>query len=235
VAAVDAAQLEGGPDALRRTRAGRWKMLALLLVCAAPVLASYISYYFVRPAQQRNFGELIAHQPPLPDVTAHTLDGQAQPLRALAGQWLLISVGGGACDSACENHLYLQRQLRESLGREKERLDWVWLISDAAAVPARLHPALAQATVLRVPQATLHGWLRAGAGHDLPDHLYIVDPPGRWMMRWPAHLDKNGAARAKRDLERLLRASASWDRPGRVSANADDFPPPPLSHSSATP
>jgi len=54
-------------------------------------------------------------------------------------------------------------------------------------------------------------------------------------MRWPAHLDKNGAARAKRDLERLLRASASWDRPGRVPANADDFPPPPFSHSSATP
>jgi len=28
-------------------------------------------------------------------------------------------------------------------------------------------------------------------------------------------MDTAGAARAKRDLERLLRASASWDEPGR--------------------
>jgi hypothetical protein len=35
------------------------------------------------------------------------------------------------------------------------------------------------------------------------------------MMRFPAALDMAGAARAKRDLERVLRASASWDKAGR--------------------
>ena len=35
------------------------------------------------------------------------------------------------------------------------------------------------------------------------------------MMRMPASLDKAEAGKAKRDLERLLRASASWDEPGR--------------------
>jgi len=222
VAPLQAAQL----DAARRTRWGRCKMLGLLLVCAAPVLASYLSYYFVRPTQQRNFGELIAHQPMLPAAVAYTLQGQAQRLDALAGQWLLLSVAGGACDSACENHLYLQRQLRESLGREKERLDWVWLIPDAAPVPERLRPALAQATVLRLDAAALHAWLQAGAGQDVPDHLYLVDPFGRWMLRWPPHLDASGAARAKRDIERLLRASASWDRPGRAAQpGASAIPP----------
>jgi hypothetical protein len=38
---------------------------------------------------------------------------------------------------------------------------------------------------------------------------------GNWMMRFPAQLDLAGAAKAKRDLERLLRASASWDNAGR--------------------
>jgi hypothetical protein len=28
-------------------------------------------------------------------------------------------------------------------------------------------------------------------------------------------MDATGAAKAKKDLERLLRASASWDEPGR--------------------
>ena len=33
----------------RRTRAGRWKMLLVLVLCAAPVVASYLAYYVVRP------------------------------------------------------------------------------------------------------------------------------------------------------------------------------------------
>ncbi|MGH8847698.1 MAG: hypothetical protein ACREXQ_10740, partial [Polaromonas sp.] len=44
------------------TTAGRWKMLAVLLVCAAPVIASYFTYYVVRPEGRRNFGELIDPQ-----------------------------------------------------------------------------------------------------------------------------------------------------------------------------
>jgi len=35
------------------------------------------------------------------------------------------------------------------------------------------------------------------------------------MMRFPAAMDTRGAAKAKRDLERLLRASAAWDQAGR--------------------
>jgi hypothetical protein len=35
------------------------------------------------------------------------------------------------------------------------------------------------------------------------------------MMRFPAGLDLKGAAKAKRDIERVLRASSSWDEAGR--------------------
>jgi hypothetical protein len=35
------------------------------------------------------------------------------------------------------------------------------------------------------------------------------------MMRFPALMDASGAGKAKRDLERLLRASSSWDDAGR--------------------
>jgi hypothetical protein len=110
------------------TVAGRWKMLAVLLVCAAPVIASYFTYYVVRPEGRRNFGELIDPQRPLPPLATRALDGRAGTLTALKDQWLLISVAGGACDARCEQNLYFQRQLRESLGKEKERLDRVWLV-----------------------------------------------------------------------------------------------------------
>lgn len=197
------------------TTAGRWKMLAVLLVCAAPVVASYFTYYVIRPEGRRNYGELVDPQRPIPALPTVTLDGKPGQLTALKDQWLLVSVASGACEAACEQHLYFQRQLRESLGKEKERLDRVWLVSDSAPVNARLMPALTGSTVLRVPAAALAQWLEPASGQRIEDHLYLVDPLGNWMMRFPAKMDTAGALKAKRDLDRLLRASSSWDKEGR--------------------
>ena len=63
-----AAQMAADP--VERTRVGRWKMILVLLICAAPVIASYFSYYVLRPEGRRNYGELIAPQRPLPDLVA---------------------------------------------------------------------------------------------------------------------------------------------------------------------
>lgn len=201
----------------QRTKTGRWKMLGVMLVCAAPVLASYLTYYLLRPEGRRNYGELIEPQRALPAIPAFTLDGKPASLPALKDQWLLVSVAGGACPAACEQHLYLQRQLRETLGKNKDRLDWVWLVADDAPVREALRPGLgqAQATVLRLPREQIAQWLQPASGRALEDHLYVVDPMGNWMMRFPAGLDREGAAQAKRDLDRLMRASANWDQPGR--------------------
>jgi hypothetical protein len=208
-----AASLGHGAD--KRRVSGRWRMLLVFLVCAAPVIASYFTYYVLRPEGRRNFGQLIDPQHPLPELVARDLGGAAVNLRSLKGQWLLLTVAGGACDDACSKHLYLQRQLRESVGKEKERVDRVWLINDDQPVPDKLLPALAGATVLRVPPDQLAAWLQAAPGQRLADHLYLVDPLGNWMMRFPPSLDLTLAASAKRDLDRVLRASSSWDVAGR--------------------
>ena len=205
----------GAEDASERTVRGRWRLLAVLAVCAAPVVASYFTYYVIRPDSRRSYGALVEPQRPLPAINATGQDGKTAPLTALKGQWLLISVAGGGCDPACERHLYLQRQLRESLGKEKDRMDWVWLVPDAAAVRASLLPALGQATVLQVRGDELGRWLEPAPGHRPEDHLYLVDPLGNLMLRFPAALDAASASQAKRDLDRLMRASGGWDKPGR--------------------
>ena len=149
---------------------------------------------------------------PIPDVTAHDVQGKPVTLSSLRKQWLLVSVGGGACDAVCEKHLYQQRQIRESTGKEKDRIDWVWLINDDAPVKPELLPALQQAHVLRVKSDDLRKWLAPAQGQQLQDHLYVVDPHGQWMMRFPAQPDPY---KVKSDIERLLRASKSWDTAGR--------------------
>ncbi len=211
----------------QRRLSGRWKMIAVLLVCAAPVIASYFTFYVVRPTAQRNYGELINPQRPLPDVAVLPLTGTgkvvanqyataATNLRALKGQWLLVSVASSACDAVCEKHIYLQRQLRESLGREKDRLDRVVLVTDDAPVKTNVLPAMLDAAndayAFRIAPDALAQWLAPADGQKLIDHLYLVDPMGNWMLRFPANVD---VAKAKRDVERLLRASSSWDKAGR--------------------
>jgi hypothetical protein len=209
-----------------RTRRGRRYMLAVLLVCAAPVLASYLAFYFgLRPQARTNYSELIVPPRPVPaQLRLSRLSGAAAAPALLHGQWLLVVVSGGACDTACEQRLWLQRQLHESLGAEKDRVGKLWLVDDGAdprpetlraigASEAGTAPtAFAPATVLRVERSPLAAWLEAAPGDALEDHIYIVDPHGDWMMRAPAPADP---ARLKADITKLLRVSAGWDRPGR--------------------
>ena len=100
-------------------------------------------------------------------------------------------------------------------GRERDRIDKLWLVIDDAPVAPALQQAL-QATpgmhLLRLPRASVAAWLKPAPGQALEDHVYIVDPLGEWMMRAPVDADPS---RLKRDIDRLLRASGGWDKPGR--------------------
>jgi hypothetical protein len=208
---------EMGDSATRRTSRGRLVMLIVLLCCAAPVVASYFTYFVIRPDARTNYSELVEPMRTIPaDLPLTDLQGRPVAATSLKGQWLIVVVAGGACDSACEKNLWLQRQLRETLGAEKERVDKVWLIDDAAAprteTLSAISPVGAAATVLRVPKAALAAWTTPPAGEPLEAHMAIVDPMGNWMMRVPVDPQPS---KLKRDMDRLLRASASWDTPGR--------------------
>ena len=203
-------------EAQRRTARGRAKMLLVLLACVAPVVASYLSFYVLRPEGRSNYATLIEPSRAIPAALPLTdLDGRTVSAASLKGQWLLVVVGHGACDRDCEQRLFMQRQLREMAGRERDRIDKLWLVTDDAPIAPALRAALeaAPATqVLRVPAAALQQWLAPAGGKSLESHLYVVDPMGQWMMRAPPHADP---AKFKRDIDKLLRASSFWDRPGR--------------------
>lgn len=200
---------------------GRWRgrltLLLVLLACAAPVLVSYLLYYVVRPEGRSNYATLIQPSRGLPDALPLTdLEGHAVDPASLRRQWLLVVVADAACDARCEQLLLDQRQLRAMLGRERDRVDNLWLVTGSGPVrPALLEALGPGARALRVPEPALAAWLQPAPGQRLADHLYVVDPMGEWMMRSPAEPDP---LRLRRDLERLLRASAFWDRPGREVA-----------------
>jgi hypothetical protein len=195
----------------------RLKLLAIVFACSLPVLLAYLAYYVVRPQGEASFGELISPVRAVPDAMATGLDGASIPLPSLKAQWLMVKLDGGDCTQECQKQLVMLRQFRLMLGKDMDRVDWVWLINDQATVNPVLSQRLKndQATVLRTDPKALQAWFVAPEGKLLKDYIFVVDPMGNTMMRLPARFDSAGAAKAKRDMEHLLRASLPWDPPGR--------------------
>lgn len=196
----------------------------VLAICAAPVVASYFAYYVVRPSsgQPTNYGSLIVPQRPMPDAAtlpATDLQGQAVPLRSLRGNWLLTMVEPSPCYDSCKGKLYWMRQLKAAQGKDQDRIDRLWLVPDNGPIASEVLEAYQGTVVLRAPRAALQSWLPADAGTTMEQHLYLIDPMGNLMMRFPKDADAN---KIKGDITKLLRASASWQHsaPPQLPASA---------------
>ena len=116
-------------------------MLVLLgLVCAAPMIASYFTYYVIKPkGGSTNYGTLIEPQRPIPaDLQVTDETGKTVPLSSLRGVWLFVMTDRSACDEACAKKLYFMRQIRVTQAGERHRLTMVWLRSDAGAMPQKV-------------------------------------------------------------------------------------------------
>ncbi len=202
-------------DASAQSRRGRITMLLILAACALPVIASYFTYYVIRPHGRANYATLIEPQRPLPALDAlpaQDMDGHPVPLTTLKGEWLLMVVAPASCGTLCEKNLFLERQLREMMGAERDRIAKVWLVDSPGLVAPAIAAAVGAAPAVasyRVDRQALAHWLEPEPGHALEESLYIVDPLGNWMMRTPADPDP---VKLKKDVDRLLRASAWWNR-----------------------
>ena len=182
-------------------------VLLIALVCAAPVIASYLTYYVLKPrGGATNYGTLIEPQRPISEALI-VKDEANKPmaLASLRGRWLMISVDRSACDQACATKLYFMRQIRATQAGERERIVTVWLRTDTDAVPPAIEQAYAGTRKLVADPAALAAWLPSEAGTRDTDHIYLVDPNGNLMMRFPAHPDPN---KIKRDISKLLSSSS---------------------------
>jgi hypothetical protein len=189
----------------KQQNAGRWKLFAIIAVCVAPLIASYLTYYVIKPQGRTNYGTLIdprAH--PVPALGASTLDGIPAGLDAFKGKWLMLQVADSECDASCQKKLYDMRQLRLAQGKDMDRVERLWLITDEKPLETLLIREYDGTHMLRVKSEALKSWLPAESGTTPADHIYMIDPLGNLMMRFPKDADPN---KIKKDLARLLKAS----------------------------
>ncbi len=118
---------------------GAWTLWAVIAVCAAPLVLSYITYYLIKPESRNNYGALIdPRKYPIPSLQARTLDGKPLELDAWKGKWIMLQVDSADCQQACQKKLYDMRQLRLTQGREMDRIERVWLITDTQPLETML-------------------------------------------------------------------------------------------------
>jgi hypothetical protein len=169
-----------------QARRNRRTLLLIALVAIAPVVASYVIYYWFPRDKQVNYGELLAT--PAPSTTKFDW----------TGKWTIAVAAPGACDASCMAALYATRQARTMQGREMDRVRRVWFVTDGTAPAPTLlaqHPDLE--LVRNVPDA-MASW-PAGS-----QRIYLVDPLGNLVLAWPREPD---IKKVGKDVERLLRAS----------------------------
>jgi hypothetical protein len=189
-----------------RQRSGRWKLLMVAAVCAFPLVGSYFTYYVLKPTARNNYGALIDPRThPVPALGATTLDGKPATLDAYKGKWIMLQAGASDCQQACRKQLFAMRQLRLMQGKEMERIERVWLITDAQPLDTMVMREFDGTGMLRVSKAALSRWLPVEPGGNAADHLYLIDPLGNLMMRFPKDADPS---RVKQDIAKLLKASA---------------------------
>ncbi|MFZ6766831.1 SCO family protein [Undibacterium sp. Di26W] len=194
----------------KQTSGGRWKLLTVLAVCAAPMVFSYLAYYVIKPGGRTNYGSILdPRNYPMPKIAGHPLGASATDpvvgLDAYKGKWIMLQVDSGACAEACQKKMYDIRQLRVAQGKEMDRIERVWLITDDVAIDTALIRQHDGARMLKVDPAVLKSWLPTESATQISDHIYMIDPLGNLMMRFPKDADPN---KIKKDLSKLLRASA---------------------------
>lgn len=181
-------------------RGPRLKLLAIMALFAAPIVASWLAYQFLRPAATANYGTLLT--PPALITTTQFLrtGGGTFRFEELRGKWVLIASDSGACPEACLAKLTLMRQLRTMLGRNSGRVVRVFVADDTRPVaPVALVPF--EGTVVIMPPV---GMAQPLVPVNDRAHFYLVDPLGNVMMRYPANAEPRLMLK---DLERLLKAS----------------------------
>jgi peroxiredoxin len=178
----------------------------VLLVCASPMIASYFTFYVLKPEKRNNYGTLIdqrAH--PVPALATTTLDGKPMALERFKGKWVMLMAAPGACDDACRKQLFAMRQLRLMQGKDQDRIERVWLITDKEPLDTIVIREFDGTHMLRADGQAVANWLPSDPGTGVAEHIYMIDPLGHLMMRFPKDPEPR---KVYKDINKLLKASS---------------------------
>lgn len=180
----------------------RLKLILMMLVILSPiVISSFLHRSNFRPDHTVNYGELLEVRPLQGEATNLT-DNTIFRIRQLKGTWNLLIIDSGKCEEYCQEKLYTIRQVRLAQHVDKDKVQRVWLINDDIKPDQE---TIDKFKGTRLVSANGKDLLKEfPAENKREDHIYVVDPMGNLMMRYPKNADPR---KMVGDLKRLLKLS----------------------------
>jgi hypothetical protein len=195
---------------------GRITIILVFLTCALPIVAAFYLYFFNKPDATNNYGTILDPQVDVSTEAFKNINGEEFTMNQVADKWVLIQVINSNCDEVCQNTMYFQRQARASKGKEQGRIERVVFVTDDGPLETLLLRQFPDVHFVRASEDQLKSWLPLEQGivgskgsadiGTVRDHVFVADPLGHVMMRFPPNntlqFDK-----FRKDVSRLLWAS----------------------------
>ncbi|SFU60785.1 Cytochrome oxidase Cu insertion factor, SCO1/SenC/PrrC family [Nitrosomonas eutropha] len=180
----------------------RLTLIILILVILSPiVISSVLHRWDFRPDHTVNYGELLEIKP-LQGTATNLKDNTIFRSRQLKGIWSLLIIDSGKCDGYCQEKLYIMRQIRLAQNVDKDKVQRIWLINDDIKPDPEIVDKYEGTRLVLAQGRNLLDEFPFMNRQD--DHIYVIDPMGNLMMRYPKDPDPK---KMIGDLKRLLKLS----------------------------
>lgn len=193
-------------------RRSRIKLVSIFAIFAVPLILASIYLHLVRSSGGQlgdtSRGQLIQPAVPLTEFSF----SDAEPvvdLDTVRGLWTLLYMPTGECADTCKLNLYHMRQVRLALNHRMDRVQRIVLPETPAQLSDDLlaeHVGLLVASGSAAEQAALRDQVRAAESdmESLQDAIYLIDPFGNVMLRFPPDLAPKSMLK---DIKHLLKVS----------------------------
>ena len=187
----------------QRARRNRAALIAIVVLFFGSMLvAGVLRFSGWQPEGSKSHGTVLSPPVDLREQAPRLLDGGSYAWNPDARIWRILLAPPAGCAEACTRAAGDFDKVWRLMGRNADRLDILWLCTDAlCSVPDplggdRTLRKLAPDPALR---ARLPG-IDEGAAGDV--RVYLVDPNGFLMMRYPPGADVGGV---RADVAKLLK------------------------------
>ncbi len=187
-------------------------LLIMITIFAAPYFFAstiYESGNFFSFGKASNKGALISPVRKIETIEMVRLDGSLMNSDELLGKWTLVTVGSSECGMVCLDNLYKLRQVRLAVGKERSRVNRLYLLMgddesrqkftknlDGFAGMEVVEGDASVASALKLDPTPWNGGIEGG--------IYLIDPLGNYMMAFKPEMKTEDILK---DLQHLLKLS----------------------------
>lgn len=195
-----------------KQRKSRIKLLLVFATFFGPLLLAFVWLQMVKDDPvigASSNGQLIVPATPLEPFSLNEINVGEFNESSLKDVWSMLTIIDGSCEDGCQKNLYHMRQVRLSVAQNMDRVQRIVIVDhedDLSEEIALQHEGLRvvsgsteQLTLLKDQIKDAESKLPISAGG-----IYLIDPHGNLMMRFPDDLNPKGILK---DLKHLLKVS----------------------------